>query len=191
MRLSLSGQHNLQNALGAFALLENLGLSVDEIQTGFRTFEGVKRRMEIIGSHKGVLVIDDFAHHPTAVRMTLDGAKAKYSARRIWALFEPRSASSCGRVFQDAYAEAFSSADRVVFAPLGRELPVEDALDLKQLVEDLTGKGQQSTAAATIDDIVNIVTNDVQDGDVLLCMSNGSFGGIHQKLMTALKEKFS
>jgi UDP-N-acetylmuramate: L-alanyl-gamma-D-glutamyl-meso-diaminopimelate ligase len=191
MRLSLSGKHNLQNALGAFAILENVGLSVGEIKASFGTFEGVKRRMEIIGSHNGILVVDDFAHHPTAVRMTLDGAKAKYADRRIWALFEPRSASSCRRIFQSAYADAFASADRIVLAPLGRELPPDEALDLTQLTGDLSDTGKQTVAADTVDAIVDIVKHDVEPGDLLLCMSNGGFGGIHQKLLRAIKEKFS
>ena len=189
--LPLSGQHSILNALGSYAILEGLGLNAEQIKAGFSSFQSVKRRMEIVGEARGVKVIDDFAHHPTAVKTTLEGARKMYPTSRIWALFEPRSASSCRRVFQADYAAAFDAADAVVLAPLGRELPPEEALDLNQLAVDIESRGVQCKAGLSIDAIVDHVIPLVSKGDVLLCMSNGAFGNIHQKLTVALKESSS
>ncbi len=193
--LPLSGRHNLLNALGAYAVLANLpaglALSHAEIAAGLAGFQGVKRRMEVKGEVDGVVVVDDFAHHPTAVRTTLEGAKKKYPGRALWALFEPRSATSCRKIFQDDYARAFGAADRVLLAPPGRALDPAIALDVPQLAKDVTALGQPATAAHSLDEIVAAVASDVpranQGGAVLLCMSNGAFGGIHEKLLAALK----
>jgi UDP-N-acetylmuramate: L-alanyl-gamma-D-glutamyl-meso-diaminopimelate ligase len=182
--LPLSGLHNVDNALGAYAILSKAGLSHDEIANGFASFKGVKRRMEEIGEEGGVLVIDDFAHHPTAVETTLAGAKKRYGSRPLWALFEPRSASSCRKVFQDAYAESFGAADRVILVPPGRELDKDVMLDVHQLARDI---GARATAADSYDAMIEEVIRDVPKGAVLLCMSNGGFGNIHRRLLAALR----
>lgn len=179
----LSGQHNAQNALGCYRILEAAGLSHEEIKSGFESFAGVKRRMEVIGEVRNIWVIDDFAHHPTAVRMTLEGAKKRYVGKKIWALFEPRSASSCRLIFQEAYAQSFAAADRVLLAPTGRFLGAEQSLDVKKLARDI---GSKATACDSYEQIIALVKAEVSQNTVLLCMSNGAFGGIHQKLLEVL-----
>jgi UDP-N-acetylmuramate: L-alanyl-gamma-D-glutamyl-meso-diaminopimelate ligase len=182
----LSGRHNLLNALGAYAILAGLGLNHDEIALGFRTFAGVKRRMEVRGEAAGCIVVDDFAHHPTAVKTTLEGAQKRYQGRALWAIFEPRSATSCRKIFQDDYARAFDAADRVLLAPPGRALDPTVALDVPKLAADVSARGHAATACASIDDVVRHVVQEAPKGAVLLCMSNGGFGGIHDKLLVAL-----
>ena len=187
--LPLSGRHNVLNALGAYAILMGLGLTHDEIALGFESFPGVKRRMEVRGEAAGITVVDDFAHHPTAVKTTLDGAKRRYKGRPLWAIFEPRSATSCRKVFQDDYARAFDAADRVLLAPPGRNLDPAVALDVPKLAADVTGRGRPATACASIDEVVRIATKEAPRGAVLMCMSNGGFGGIHEKLLAFLQAR--
>lgn len=194
LSLPLSGRHGLLNALGAFAVLSQhtggLGLSTAEIAAGFATFPGVKRRLEIRGEQDGVVVVDDFAHHPTAVRVTLEGARRRWPGRPLWALFEPRSATSCRKVFQDDYARAFDAADKVLLAPPGRNLDPDIALDVPQLVADLRARGKDAEAYGSIDELVLVVRASAprgMGGAVLLCMSNGAFGGIHTRLLDGLR----
>jgi UDP-N-acetylmuramate: L-alanyl-gamma-D-glutamyl-meso-diaminopimelate ligase len=196
--LPLSGRHSLLNALGAYAIVAastgGLGLTDDEVRAGFATFPGVKRRMELRGEAAGVVVVDDFAHHPTAVRTTLQGARRRFAGRPLWAIFEPRSATSCRKVFQDDYARAFDVADRVLLAPPGRALDPSIALDVPQLAADLCAAGKEALAAGSIDEIVELVRTQAPRGEpgrgaVLLCMSNGAFGGIHGRLLNALQER--
>jgi UDP-N-acetylmuramate: L-alanyl-gamma-D-glutamyl-meso-diaminopimelate ligase len=132
-------------------------------------------------------VYDDFAHHPTAVGETLRGLRAANPASRIWAVFEPRSASSCRRVFQDDFARAFSGADEVLIAPVFRStLPVAERLSVPQLVHDLATAGQSARQGDSVDGIVSLIAREHQPGDLVVIMSNGGFGGIHQKLLTSL-----
>ncbi len=156
---------------------------------GLRSFKGIKRRLETVGVAKGVTVLDDFAHHPTAVHETLAALRAGYPGRRVWAVFEPRSASSCRRVFQDDFARAFGAADEVVLAAVFRSsLPESERLSAEQLVEDLTRQGRRARHIPEIDDIVSTIVDEHRDGDVVVLMSNGGFGGIHGKLLQALRE---
>jgi UDP-N-acetylmuramate: L-alanyl-gamma-D-glutamyl-meso-diaminopimelate ligase len=192
--LPLSGRHSLLNALGAYAILSahtgGLGLTTAEIAAGFASFPSVKRRLEVRGEADGVIVVDDFAHHPTAVRMTLEGARRRWPDRPLWAIFEPRSATSCRKVFQDDYARAFDVADKVMLAPPGRALDPSIALDVPQLAADLRARGRDAEAWSSIDEIVAVVKASAARGHagaVLLCMSNGAFGGIHDKLLQALR----
>jgi UDP-N-acetylmuramate: L-alanyl-gamma-D-glutamyl-meso-diaminopimelate ligase len=187
--LPMSGRHNVLNALGAYAILAGIGLVHDEIALGFETFPGVKRRMEERGEADGCVVVDDFAHHPTAVRSTLDGAKKRYPGRALWALFEPRSATSCRKIFQEDYARAFDAADRVLLAPPGRTLDPTVALDVPKLAADVSARGHPATACASLEEMVRITARDCPKGAVLLCMSNGAFGGIHEKLVAALAHR--
>jgi UDP-N-acetylmuramate: L-alanyl-gamma-D-glutamyl-meso-diaminopimelate ligase len=189
LKLQLSGMHNVDNALGCFGLLRSMGLSQEEIAAGFAAFRGVKRRMEEIGEVKGILVVDDFAHHPTAVKTTIEGAKHRYAGRPIWALFEPRSASSCRKVFQNDYANAFMQADRVLLAPPGRLLGEDIMLDVPQLASDVSAAGVPATAFTSIDDMVQVVVKSAPKNAVILCMSNGGFGGIHQKILDGLRTR--
>lgn len=189
VRVPLSGRHGVLNALGAYALLARLGLSHDEIAAGYASFGGVKRRLEEVGEADGVLVLDDFAHHPTAVALTLEGARRRYRGRDLWALFEPRSATSCRKVFQDDYARAFDAADRVLLAPPGRQLDPAEALDVPRLAADVRARGKDATACGSIDEMVELARKEAKEGAVLLCMSNGAFGGIHKRLLEALAER--
>lgn len=150
-------------------------------------FAGVKRRLEVVGVSSGVTIYDDFAHHPTAVAETLSALRAANPTARIWAVFEPRSASSCRRVFQDDFARAFTGANEVVFAPVFRSsLPEDERLSIPQLVSDLRCAGVAARESASVDDIVGVITRERQPGDLVVIMSNGGFGGIHQKLLKAL-----
>lgn len=183
----LLGQHNVRNALAAIAIATEIGLSSSAIAEGLRLFAGVKRRLEVVGVADGVTVYDDFAHHPTAVAETLGGLRASNPSARIWAVFEPRSASSCRRVFQDDFARAFGKADEVVFAPVFRStLPEAERLSTAQLVADLAAAGQSAREGRSIDDIVETIVRGHRKGDLVVMMSNGGFGGIHQKLLRAL-----
>lgn len=187
IRIPLSGRHNAQNALGCYRILQAVGLSHDQIRDGFEAFQGVKRRMEVVGQFGGVTVIDDFAHHPTAVQLTLEGARKRFKNQSIWALFEPRSASSCRRVFQDAYAQSFDSADRVLLAPPGRSLEPELSLDVAKLATQI---GSKAEAFDSVDALIRAVREGVLPNTVLLCMSNGPFEGIHQRLLETIQSKF-
>ncbi len=183
----LVGVHNVRNALAAVAVAAEVGISDERIAEGLRTFAGVRRRLEVVGVADGVTVYDDFAHHPTAVAETLSALRAANPAARIWAVFEPRSASSCRRVFQDAFAKAFTGADEVVFAPIFRSsLPENERLSVSELVADLHCAGIAARESTSVDDIIAIVTREHRPGDLVVLMSNGGFGGIHQKLLKAL-----
>jgi UDP-N-acetylmuramate: L-alanyl-gamma-D-glutamyl-meso-diaminopimelate ligase len=141
----------------------------------------------VSGTAAGVTVYDDFAHHPTAVAETLAGLRAASPEARIWAVFEPRSASSCRRIFQEDFARAFGGATEVVIAPVFRStLPEAERLSVPQLVHDLKKRGQPAREAASLEDIVDTVVREHRSGDLVVLMSNGGFGGIHQKLLRAL-----
>jgi UDP-N-acetylmuramate: L-alanyl-gamma-D-glutamyl-meso-diaminopimelate ligase len=185
--LPLLGLHNVRNALATIAVATDVGLTPSSIGEGLKLFTGVKRRLEVVGTADGVTIYDDFAHHPTAVAETLAGLRASNPTARIWAVFEPRSASSCRRVFQDDFARAFAGADEVVFAPVFRStLPDAERLSTAQLVADLSRAGQAARESRSIDDIVDTIVREHRPGDLVVIMSNGGFGGIHQKLLRAL-----
>jgi UDP-N-acetylmuramate: L-alanyl-gamma-D-glutamyl-meso-diaminopimelate ligase len=188
--LPLIGAHNVQNALAALAVGRAADLSAEEMIRGLKDFQGVRRRLELRGTEGGVSVFDDFAHHPTAIRETLKAVRWSYPDRRIWAIFEPRSATSCRRVFQDDFARAFaeSDADEVVLAAVFRStLPENERLSIDQLVRDLQKAGRQARYVPTVAEIVELVRQEARDGDLVVIMSNGGFDGIHDKLLAALK----
>jgi len=183
----LLGLHNVRNTLATIAVATEIGLTPGTINDGLKLFKGVKRRLEVVGTADGVTVYDDFAHHPTAVAETLAGLRASNPSARIWAVFEPRSASSCRRVFQDDFARAFAGADEVLLAPVFRSsLPETERLSTAQLVGDLSRSGQSARESRSIDDIVETIVREHRPGDLVVIMSNGGFGGIHQKLLRAL-----
>jgi len=183
----LLGRHNVGNALAAIAVGSRVGLDVEALAAGLRAFRGVKRRLETVGVRRGVTVLDDFAHHPTAVQETLAALRTGYPSRRIWAVFEPRSASSCRRVFQEDFARAFEGADEVVIAAVFRSsLPESERLSPEQLAADLRTRGTRARYVPAVDDIVRTIVAEHAPGDVVVLMSNGGFGGIHQKLLDAL-----
>ena len=183
----LLGAHNVRNALAAIAVGAHRGLDPVTLADGLRTFRGIKRRLETVGVARDVTILDDFAHHPTAVHETLSALREGYPGRRIWAVFEPRSASSCRRVFQEDFARSFGAADEVVVAAVFRStLPEDQRLSAEQLVSDLRARGQQARYIPDLDSIVQTLVAEHRSGDLIVLMSNGGFGGIHQKLLKAL-----
>jgi UDP-N-acetylmuramate: L-alanyl-gamma-D-glutamyl-meso-diaminopimelate ligase len=186
--IPLVGTHNVRNALAAIAVATEVGIGDERIADGLKQFAGVKRRLEIVGVERDVTVFDDFAHHPTAVAETLAGVRAAHPEGRIWAIFEPRSASSCRRIFLEDFSNAFASADEVVIAPVFRtSLPEAERLPVDQLVRNLRDRGVSAREAASIDDVIAAVARERQPGDLVVIMSNGGFGGIHRKLLEALR----
>ena len=188
--IPLLGAYNVRNALAAVAVGAAVGLEIDTMAQGLRAFKGVRRRMQLRGTANGVAVYDDFAHHPTAIAETLAGVRSAYPDRRIWAIFEPRSATSCRRVFQDEFARAFDAADRVVLPAVFRSnLPEEQRLSVGQLIEALHAAGKDARYIPKVDDIVASVAKDARPGDLVVVMSNGGFENIHQKLIDALEAR--
>jgi UDP-N-acetylmuramate: L-alanyl-gamma-D-glutamyl-meso-diaminopimelate ligase len=190
LALPLPGRHNLKNALAAVgAVTQGFGARLADIGPALAAFRGVRRRQELLGTPRGAFVYDDFAHHPTAVRETLSAFRARHPKSRLVAVFEPRSATACRRIHQDEYAKSFDPADEVVFAPLGRSnLPPEEALDLARLVRDLGEHGKVAASEPSVEAIVDRLGKSVAGGDVVALLSNGAFGGIHQKLLDRLAE---
>ncbi|MDV2478942.1 MAG: UDP-N-acetylmuramate:L-alanyl-gamma-D-glutamyl-meso-diaminopimelate ligase [bacterium] len=185
------GRHNVQNALAAIAVAHEVGLSYDQVSAALNSFEGVRRRMEPLGEPSGVLVVEDFAHHPTAVRSTVAALRERYPARRLWAVFEPRTNTSRRRIFQEAYAGSFEGADRVVVAAVHRAeaVPAEERFDPERLARDLSALGISARHIPEVEDIVETIAAEAQEEDVVLIMSNGAFGGIYGKLLRALEER--
>ena len=183
----LIGAHNVRNALAAVAVGSYAGVDAATLADGLRAFRGIKRRLETVGVARQVTVLDDFAHHPTAVHETLTALRTGYPGRRVWAVFEPRSASSCRRVFQDDFARAFGAADETIVAAIFRSsLPEDQRLSAEQLVSDLQARGQRARYIPDIDEIIRTIVAEERPGDVVVLMSNGGFGGIHHKLLKAL-----
>jgi UDP-N-acetylmuramate: L-alanyl-gamma-D-glutamyl-meso-diaminopimelate ligase len=192
-RSTLSGRHNVLNALAVIAIARLRGLHAEEIQKGLETFQGIKRRMEVRGVERGVTVIDDFAHHPTAIATTLNGARKRYPGRRIWALFEPRSISSSRKEFESGYIDAFREADRVVIGPIfhrqryAERYGLDKMMSVPAIIEQLAGGGVPIEQIDDFDAIANRVGEDADDGDVVVVMSSGAFGGVHEKILERLK----
>jgi UDP-N-acetylmuramate: L-alanyl-gamma-D-glutamyl-meso-diaminopimelate ligase len=184
----LLGSHNVRNALGALAVGHAVGLPEATMAASLRRFKGVKRRLEVVGRVNGVTVYDDFAHHPTAVAETIAAVRAGHPGRRLWAVFEPRSASSCRRVFQEAFAHAFAAADRSILARVFRSsLPESERLSVEQLVGDLNKAGKEARHFEDTKGIIETIVAEHQPGDVVLIMSNGGFDNIHRRLVDALQ----
>ena len=187
VRLPLVGAFNVRNALAAFATARAVGLEAPAVAGAVERFAGVRRRLEVRGRERGVTVYDDFAHHPTAVRETLSGLRAAFPSRRIWALFEPRSATACRRVFQSAFAEAFGDADETIVWRVYRSaLPEAERLSEPALAAAIRAGGGRARHLPDLADIVQAVADEAEDGDLVVVMSNGAFGGIHGQLLRAL-----
>ena len=188
---SLAGAFNVKNALGAIACAQGLGIDRDTLQRGLQEFKNVKRRLEARGTVHGITVYDDFAHHPTAINETLTAVKARYPNNRLWAIFEPRSATSRRNVFQKEFAHCFEKADRVVlcsiFAP--EKLDASLRLDVGLIMNELRRQGILAHCWDSADEIVKQVTPLLETGDKVVIMSNGGFDGIHQKILKALEKR--
>jgi UDP-N-acetylmuramate: L-alanyl-gamma-D-glutamyl-meso-diaminopimelate ligase len=187
---SLIGDFNLLNCLAVIIAADAWGIGRDAISDALRTFKNVHRRVEVRGEERGVTVIDDFAHHPTAVRETLRGLRSRYPERRLIAVFEPRSWSSRLAVFQDEYANAFEPSDYVVIANVfDRQKVFEkgESLNTKKLIEDILKQNKPAFVFPDADAIIDHLLPHLREGDVVAIMSNGGFGGIHEKLLEKLK----
>lgn len=184
----LAGTHNQRNAAAVAVCCTELGLTREQIQRGFDAFTGVKRRMEVRGEAAGVTVLDDFAHHPTALVETIGAIRQKYPGRRLWALFEPRSNTTRRNIFQRELMEALALADGVFVARVDRlnELPQSERLNPEALIAELAARGKPATYATGADEIVEALIPQLQKNDVVAVFSNGSFGGIHDKLLARL-----
>jgi UDP-N-acetylmuramate: L-alanyl-gamma-D-glutamyl-meso-diaminopimelate ligase len=189
--LPMSGYHNVENATGVYAAARRLRLSPAAIARGFAGFTGVKRRQEPRGEIGGVLVIDDFAHHPTAVRETILGIRQRFPTRRLWAVFEPRSNTSRRNIHQVEYAAAFDRADLVTIRlPEPHDkVPADEQLDVPAIVGALRAKGIEATASGDVAELVGIVSSGARAGDAILVMSNGAFGGFIPSLLAALQDR--
>jgi len=188
----LLGEFNLLNCLAVIIAADAWGVSRERIKDALATFKNVKRRAEVRGESRGVVVIDDFAHHPTAVRETLRALRSRYSDRRLVAIFEPRSWSSRLAVFQQDYADAFAAADYVVIASVFDSQKVTEkgrALDTNVLIEEISQQGKPAFALPNADEIVVHILPELHEGDVVAIMSNGGFGGIHEKILSGLESR--
>ncbi len=187
--LQASGNHNVLNALAVWIQCRSLGLNLAEVRKGLSSFKGVKRRQEERGEVRGVLVIDDFAHHPTAVRETLKALRMRYAGRRLVTVFEPRSATSRRKIFQKEYAEAFLEADSVFIAtPYDQtKIAASDQFSSSELVADLVARKRSAEVMTTVEEGVAQVARGAQSGDLIAVLSNGGFGGFIPKLLEALK----
>ncbi len=186
----LIGEFNVRNCLAVIIAADAWGISKEKIQEAFQTFKSVKRRVEIRGVERGVTVIDDFAHHPTAVEETLKALRVKYADKRLIAVFEPRSWSSRLGIFQEPYARAFNYADYVIIAGVYNTAKASElgkVLDVDELVEQIRLQGKTAVCLPDADAIVEHLTPEMKPGDVVAIMSNGGFGGIHDKILDTLR----
>ncbi len=189
--LNMVGELNVRNALAVIGAAKHCGLSNKQIQSAFDTFKGIKRRMEVKGIAGGVTVIDDFGHHPTAIRETLRALRLRYGRENIWAVFEPRSNTTRRKVFQAELAASFADASAVVVAEVARleQVPADERLDPAKLMQDLKAAGKNAAYLPDVNAIVAHLAQNAQGGDVVVVFSNGGFGGIHAKLLERLARR--
>lgn len=189
MYLGMSGRHNLMNALAVLCVVLEEGLTPEQADAGFRTFSGIQRRQQVVGIEQNIVVVDDFAHHPTAVRATIQAARERWSARRVVAVFEPRSNSSRRKVFEAGYTEAFSDAHAVFLStpPFRHNDDPSNFMDIDAVLSAIRAQGTDAFKGSDADAILPMLIRYLKPGDVALIMSNGSFGGIHRRLLDALK----
>lgn len=188
----LVGEHNLYNQVAATAAALRCGVTVPALQQAYPLFAGIKRRQEVVGEPGGVTVVDDFAHHPTAVKVTLAALRQRFGGRRMWAVWEPRSATSRRNTFQAEYAQAFDVADQVVIAQPFDQSGIDDGerFSATALVEALTERGLEAITLADADQIAQTIGVRAHPKDVVAILSNGSFDGVHGKLLTILRQRF-
>ncbi len=188
----LIGDFNVRNCLSVIVAADAWGIDQKAIAAAMATFKSVRRRLEVRGEVNGVTVIDDFAHHPTAVRETLAALRTKYPDSRLVAVFEPRSRTSCHATFQQTYVDAFAPADYVIVSRVydaQRAAEMGGVLDIEQLIENIAAQDKAAQAITDVDEIVEKLRSDLRAGDVVAIMSNGGFGGIHEKLLAALAQR--
>jgi len=191
LRLAAYGRFNIRNALAAVAILHRIGVPEDDIREGLESFRGVRRRFQFRAEVAGIRIYEDFAHHPTAVRETLEAVREAFRPARLWAIYEARSATSRRNVFQREIAEALSLADCVALPSLFKpeKVPEAERLDLDRLVDDLRRSGRVAWNLQTVEGIIQQVCEEARAGDFIVILSNGSFGGIYEKLPAALRTR--
>jgi UDP-N-acetylmuramate: L-alanyl-gamma-D-glutamyl-meso-diaminopimelate ligase len=187
---ALAGEYNVLNATAAAAMAARYGISVEAIAVALRTFRSVKRRLEVLSEAHGITIIDDFAHHPTAIAQTLKALRARYPGQRLWAVLEPRSNTLRRRVFQGELAESLAQADEIVVAGIFKSEAIaeNDRLHPENVVSDLQEAGKAARLLQNADDIVDAIAPELREGDVVAILSNGGFGGIYEKLPARLKQ---
>ncbi len=185
---TLPGTHNRLSTLAAIAAAQNIGVSAESIRKSLETFAGVKRRQEVRGIKNSITIIDDFAHHPTAVRETVRALKSHFTEGRLIAVFEPRTQSSMRRIFQDVYVLSFEGADMVCVRkpPLLKKVPPAEQFSSEKLVTDLQNRGQNAHYFPETDAIIAFLKQTAKPKDVILIMSNGGFDNIHERLLEIL-----
>jgi UDP-N-acetylmuramate: L-alanyl-gamma-D-glutamyl-meso-diaminopimelate ligase len=193
LEFSLAGEYNVWNATAAAALAANYGIPVDVIAEALKNFKSVKRRLEVKAEINGIIIIDDFAHHPTAIAGTLNALRTRYRGRRLWAILEPRSNTLRRNVFQDDLAKSLAIADEIVIANVFRSesIPESERLDIAAVASHIGKLGRCARVIADVDSIVRIAAPEMRCGDVVAILSNGGFGGIYEKLPQALKSSDS
>jgi len=186
---ALGGEYNVWNATAAAALASNYGISKEEIAAAFKTFKSVKRRLEVRAQVNGITIIDDFAHHPTAIAGTLTALRSRYPGARVWAILEPRSNTLRRNVFQSELASSLALADEIVIANVFKSdaIPEAERLDLSVVARLIQKHGRRARMVPEVDGIVQLVAPEMRSGDVVAILSNGGFGGIYEKLPQRLK----
>jgi UDP-N-acetylmuramate: L-alanyl-gamma-D-glutamyl-meso-diaminopimelate ligase len=190
VRVPMHGRHNVENVLGAVAVCSSLGVDVEKAAAALAEFKGVRRRQQLRGEAAGMIVVEDFAHHPTAVRENLAAMRARFPDRRLWAVFEPRTNTSRRRFFEDDFSDALSGADQVVLAGVYRpdDIPEAERLRPARVVEALEKLGVVASTEPEVDDIIEVLVANRTGRDVALIMSNGEFGGIWERLLARLEQ---
>lgn len=191
VRMQMAGRHNVLNALSAIALAHGRGVSQEAIEGALATFRGVLRRLEVKGEASGVLVVDDFAHHPTAIRATIDAALHRWPGRKLWAVFEPRSNTMRRSIFEADLASALSTADATVLGAVNRAnlLGEEERLSPDRVLQTIRSAGRKAEGIETASEIAEFLATETRPGDMVLVMSNGSFDGLCAKLLKKLQER--
>ncbi len=191
VELPLVGRHNVLNAIAALALADGRGVPREAIEEALRTFRGVARRMQIRAEAAGVIVVDDFAHHPTAIRATIEAARTRWPRRRLWVAFEPRSNTMRRRIFEDDLAAALATADGAVLGPVNRAQLLSEAerLSPERVVKIVRAAGRRAEALNSAGEIADFLAGELREGDVMLVLSNGSFDGLCDKLLARLNSR--
>jgi UDP-N-acetylmuramate: L-alanyl-gamma-D-glutamyl-meso-diaminopimelate ligase len=192
LEFGLAGEYNVLNATAAAAMAANYGISVEHIAEALRTFQSVKRRLEVRAEVNGVTIIDDFAHHPTAIAETLKALRTRYAGRRLWAVLEPRSNTLRRNVFEQELVRALGIADLVVMAAIFKPeaVPVNERLNPMNVINGLNAEGKPARMLATADEIVAEISPELRPGDVVGILSNGGFGGIYEKLPARIRSLY-
>lgn len=189
--LQLAGRHNVQNASMALCAAHTLGLPLDKLATILPTFRGVRRRLEVRAEANGITLVDDFGHHPSALRESIAALRAKYPGRRLWALFEPRSNTTRRGIFQNELAQSLSAADGVYITEIARKEQIDPTmrLDPKKIADDIRKAGRESFYLPGPEEILKDILPRLKTGDVVAVFTNGSFGGLVGKLAAALEKR--